>query len=177
MRKGSNVPKLMSEDMAKRCTGGLASPRYPGRGAEDERDIDGPTTGFGELLSCLRLAAGMSQHALGLAAGVDASYINRLERGERSEPSREVVIALARVLDVTPVERERLLWTAGYLPLCLQGSGRAGTAVWSLLQVLASDAISELGRQRLSKCVEAIAALWMEGGERQELTSNGTDLR
>gem|GEM_PF-1916839 len=110
------MPKWMSEDVATRCAGGLAQSKEPGRGAEDERDIAGPTTSFGELLSCLRLAVGMSQNARGLAAGVDASYINRLERGERSAPSREVIMALARVLDVTPVERDRLLWTAGYLP-------------------------------------------------------------
>gem|GEM_PF-4270499 len=47
--------------------------------------------------------------------------------------------------------------------------------------MLTSEAISGLGRQRISKCVEAIAALWIEGGVPQERASNaptsGDDVR
>jgi len=41
---------------------------------------------FGEALAATRQAAGLSQRALAQAAGVDASYVNRLERGERQAP-------------------------------------------------------------------------------------------
>lgn len=101
-----------------------------------DRDLDDRTTTIGELLSWLRLATGVSQTALGHAAGVHASYVHRLESGERTPPTREAVLALARALQATPVERDRLLGTAGYLPLSLQTLGLADSTLSALIEVL-----------------------------------------
>ncbi len=51
----------------------------------------------------MRAAAGVAQEALALDAGMDRSYLGKVERGER-QPSLDMVFRLAAVLDVTPGE-------------------------------------------------------------------------
>lgn len=58
---------------------------------------------FGETVRALRAAAGVAQEALALDAGMDRSYLGKVERGER-QPSLDMVFRLAAVLDVTPGE-------------------------------------------------------------------------
>jgi transcriptional regulator with XRE-family HTH domain len=53
--------------------------------------------------------------ALALAAGTTSRYVSFIESG-RSQPSREMVLRLARVLDVPLRERNQLLLAAGYAP-------------------------------------------------------------
>src|SRR5215211_4091190 len=57
--------------------------------------------GFGEVLRELRLARGVSQAAVASRAGIDRSYVNRLEAGERGAPAEAGTEALARALDLT----------------------------------------------------------------------------
>ncbi|MFL6139621.1 MAG: helix-turn-helix domain-containing protein [Frankiaceae bacterium] len=59
----------------------------------------------------LRTAAGLSVRALAVAAGVDFSWIARLERGEYRSPDPRCLARLARALGVEPAE---LYSTAGY---------------------------------------------------------------
>lgn len=58
---------------------------------------------FGETVRALREAAGVAQEALALDAGMDRSYLGKVERGER-QPSLDMVFRLAAVLSVTPAE-------------------------------------------------------------------------
>jgi transcriptional regulator with XRE-family HTH domain len=53
--------------------------------------------------------------ALALRAGTTSRYVSFIESG-RSQPSREMVLRLARVLDVPLRERNQLLLAAGYAP-------------------------------------------------------------
>src|SRR5262245_1365186 len=53
--------------------------------------------------------------ALALQAGTTSRYVSFIESG-RSQPSREMVLRLARVLDVPLRERNQLLLAAGYAP-------------------------------------------------------------
>jgi transcriptional regulator with XRE-family HTH domain len=56
---------------------------------------------FGAELVELRTARGMSQRELAAAAGVSHGYLASLELGRRGhEPSDELIVALARALDV-----------------------------------------------------------------------------
>lgn len=126
----------------------------------DQHDIDDPATTFGDLLSCLRLAAQASQNALGRAAGVNASYINRLERGERTTPTREVVLALARALQATPTERDHLLFAAGYVPLALQQWGSADPTLAAIVRLLTDEEIPPATPSRVRAIVEALMACW-----------------
>lgn len=49
---------------------------------------------------------GFSQQEVADAAGVSRAYISQLETGERSNPSREVVEAIARKLGIDPDDLE-----------------------------------------------------------------------
>ena len=74
------------------------------------------TNTFGELLRSWRLTRRASQLELGMEAGVSARHISFIETG-RANPSQEMVIVLATVLDVPLRERNLLLHAAGYAPL------------------------------------------------------------
>jgi len=51
-----------------------------------------------------RRIAGLTQQALATKAGVDATLISRLERGERQRASYETIVRLARALNLAPEE-------------------------------------------------------------------------
>lgn len=78
-------------------------------------DIAVPT--FGQALRRLRDERGYSREHLAYMAGVSASYITALEKGEREKPTRSVVDSLLRCLNLmsplTPTERRHLLELAG----------------------------------------------------------------
>ena len=71
---------------------------------------------MGKLLRHWRRERRLSQLALALAAGTTSRHLSFVESG-RSQPSREMVLRLARVLDVPIRERNQLLLAAGYAPL------------------------------------------------------------
>jgi transcriptional regulator with XRE-family HTH domain len=73
------------------------------------------TSPVGELLRHWRGVRRLSQMALALAAGTTSRYLSFIESG-RSQPSREMVLRLARVLDVPLRERNQLRLAAGYAP-------------------------------------------------------------
>lgn len=83
---------------------------------------------FGAALARLRTERGLSQSRLAHEAGLDHSYISRVERGKR-EPSRETVLALATVLDSTHRQTDVLLIAAGYRPVTVEG-------IWMLLGMM-----------------------------------------
>lgn len=57
---------------------------------------------FGQAVRELRLARGLAQEALALAAGVDRGFMGHLERGAR-QPSLSVVLKIAKALGCRPV--------------------------------------------------------------------------
>jgi transcriptional regulator with XRE-family HTH domain len=69
----------------------------------------------GELLRHWRRLRGLSQMGLALAAGTTSRYVSFMESG-RSQPSREMILRLTRVLDVPLRERNQFLLAAGYAP-------------------------------------------------------------
>jgi transcriptional regulator with XRE-family HTH domain len=71
---------------------------------------------FGDLLRHWRRVRGKSQLDLAGDARTTARYVSFVETG-RSQPSRQMVIRLARALDVPLRERNGLLLAAGYAPL------------------------------------------------------------
>jgi transcriptional regulator with XRE-family HTH domain len=68
---------------------------------------------FGRLLAELRAARGWPQARLASAAGLDQSFVSRLEAGSRT-PERETVLKLLDALEAPPLERERLLASVGF---------------------------------------------------------------
>ena len=71
---------------------------------------------MGELLRHWRATRRLSQLALALEAATTARHLSFIESG-RSQPSPEMVLRLARALDVPIRERNQLLLAAGYAPL------------------------------------------------------------
>lgn len=73
-------------------------------------------SGVGRLIQAWRRLRGKSQMALALQAGISARHLGFLEVG-RANPSREMVLLLAGVLDVPLRERNGFLLAAGYAPV------------------------------------------------------------
>jgi transcriptional regulator with XRE-family HTH domain len=70
----------------------------------------------GELLRHWRATRRLSQLGLALEASTTARHLSFIESG-RSQPSPDMVLRLARALDVPIRERNQLLLAAGYAPL------------------------------------------------------------
>lgn len=68
-----------------------------------------------------RRAPGLRREELAGLAGVSVDYLARLEQGRASNPSPQVLAALARALRLTDQERRHLYLVAGQMP---PGSGR-----------------------------------------------------
>ena len=115
---------------------------------------------FESTLRRYRLRAGISQNALAKVVGINASYINRLESGEREAPTREVAHALARALALVPEETDRLLFAAGHVPPSLQKLGPADSTIAAVTRLLTNDRLSPEARADFRAVVETIAIRW-----------------
>ena len=73
-------------------------------------------SGFGRLLRQWRAQRGLSQLDLSVEAGVSSRHLSFVETG-RAQPSREMVLLLARTIDVPLRDRNDLLVAAGYAPV------------------------------------------------------------
>src|SRR5919106_3511946 len=73
-------------------------------------------SGIGPLLRQWRERRRMSQLDLSLEAEISARHLSFVETG-RAHPSREMVLLLARVLEVPPRARNELLVAAGFAPM------------------------------------------------------------
>lgn len=79
---------------------------------------------FGEMLRGFRIRTGLSQRALASKAGLDTSYISRVESGERKFTSRSVALELATILDLSQAETDLWLNSAGYISPRMQKIAR-----------------------------------------------------
>lgn len=119
--------------------------------------------GFGELLRHYRERSKLSQNRLAGLCGVNASYVNRLEAGEREAPTRQVALALARELDLSIEETDRLLFTAGHVPPTLLKLGAADSTVAAVTRLLTNDHLPPEVRADYRAVVEVISARWQGG--------------
>lgn len=115
---------------------------------------------FASTLRHFRLRAGLSQYALAKVVGINASYINRLESGEREAPTREVSQALAKALMLSAEEVDRLLFSAGHVPPSLQKLGPGDSTVAAITRLLTNDRLSPEARADFRAVVETIAIRW-----------------
>jgi ribosome-binding protein aMBF1 (putative translation factor) len=108
-----------------RCTRKSAS--------EDSNKVNQPNLTFAETLNSQRLRSGLSRYRLAEFSGISEPYILRLESGEKSNPSRDVVFMLGLALLKGPEEMDiwdvdLLLLSAGYAPLMKRGDTAAASA-------------------------------------------------
>ncbi len=81
---------------------------------------------FAETLKKLRTRSGKSRYRVAQYSGVNEAYILRLERGERANPSRDIVLMLGFGLvegsaSIEIWEVDELLMSAEYAPLRRRG--------------------------------------------------------
>lgn len=81
-----------------------------------ERRARPEASAFGRVLRDWRHKRGLSQLGLALAAGGSQRHISFLESG-RAQPSRDMVLRLATVLDVPLREQNVMLIAAGFAPI------------------------------------------------------------
>ena len=120
---------------------------------------------FGSALRCAREKRGLSQNALAKAAGLDASYIHRLERGDREAPRRDTVMQLAAALALRKDEVDTLLVAAGQFTEAVYSLGPADRTLCTVADALGNPALTESRRHMLRMCVEAICAGWSAVGD------------
>ena len=83
-------------------------------------------TSFGNLLRDFRIRSELSQRALAQEAGIDTSYISRLESGDREVTSRSLALRLAAILDLAEEEVDLWLISAGYISPRMQEIASSG---------------------------------------------------
>ena len=119
-----------------------------------------PSLSFGSLVQGFRAQAGMSGSALARSAGIDPSYLNRIERGEREPPGRELVLALAAGLRLSGVDTDRLLAAAGHLPKAIARLGALDPTLLAVAQVLTDAAVPTAAQTDFRHIVELLARRW-----------------
>src|SRR5215510_15789642 len=73
-------------------------------------------SGIGQLIRQWRERRRLSQLALAVDAEISTRHLSFVETG-RAQPSREMVLLLARALDVPARARNELLTAAGFAPI------------------------------------------------------------
>jgi len=137
--------------------------------------MSGEVEDFGVLLRELRLARGVSQASLAGRAGIDRSYVNRMEAGGRGAPAPESTEALALALELTDHEADRLFAAAGLLPRSLRRLGPADPTILLLAQRLTDPRLSVAARAALRSTVEAIARCWANPAAPASLGTTGQE--
>lgn len=123
---------------------------------------------FDELLREARARAGISGNALARAVteaglSLDPSYLNRIERGEREPPRRELVEALAAALRLAPAERDDLLVAAGHLPAAMARVGPLDPTLRLVADILADESIPPGQRALFREAIALLAERWRPG--------------
>ena len=107
---------------------------------------------FAQVLKRYRESAGLSRQAFAGLMGLDASYIHRLEKGNR-RPSSRTVRAMATTLDLDGESLNKWLIAAGHAPMPLSKGLSSATRIGEGLEVN-SEPSPNLRSQRLG--IEAL---------------------
>ena len=139
---------------------------------------------FGHLLKEFRLYHGLTQKTLAQAIHVNGSYIARLERDER-RPSRRVVTSMARAMQLSADDTDRLLASAQHLPegdltrlIEQSGVSLAHPAIQMVANALQDRDLAPQAREQLENEITAyigfrLQQLKQQEQERVTLRANG----
>jgi transcriptional regulator with XRE-family HTH domain len=113
-----------------------------GRTVRHWRDRMAPTA-VGVPIGGRRRAAGLRREEVAALAGISVNYLTRLEQGQATSPSAQVVEALARALRVSDAERDLLFRLSGHAAPGLDVvSARITPSVQRLLDRLANTPVA-----------------------------------
>ncbi len=108
---------------------------------------------FGVALARMRTSQRLSQNQLAQRAGLNHSYISRLESGGRGDPSRAVVEQFVEALSLDPTGREAddLRMAAGFLPIDAAHLLTGETSLAKLAGLLEDERVPEASRATLRR--------------------------
>ena len=86
---------------------------------------------FGNVLREYRRKAGISQRELAKRAGLDFSYISKIENGRLPPPAADTLILICQILEIPP---EELLALMGKLPSVVQENISSSKAAQEFLR-------------------------------------------
>jgi transcriptional regulator with XRE-family HTH domain len=118
-----------------------------------------------------RRTAGLRREEVAMLAGMSVDYVVRLEQGRSSQPSTQLLGALARALRLSDDERDHLFHLAGHQPPPADGVARLARA--GLMRVL--DLLGDSPAMVLSDLGEVLAqnrAAVLLTGDHTELTGD-----
>ncbi len=118
------------------------------------------TVSFGSLLRAYRERAGLSQSALARRAGLDPSFINRLESGQRSA-ERSVAEKLINALGLDPADTDRLLAAGGHLPALFSRIGLHDPTLHLVVRILTDDQLTPEDRDEFREVIRLIGQRWL----------------
>lgn len=118
---------------------------------------------FGTTLREKRRAAGLSQRKLAQEAGVDFSYISKLENGRLPAPAASTVTRFAEVIGCPP---EELLAAAKKMPSDLNASVSGDPAALRFLQEASKLGLSTAEWERLTGSLHGLRSSSDEDSER-----------
>lgn len=95
---------------------------------------------FGALLRECRRGAGVSQRDLAARAGLDFSYISKLENDRIPPPAADTVVVMCQVLGIEP---QHLLAASGKLPAGIHTTVGSSAAAQSFLEDASKMSLTE----------------------------------
>jgi HTH-type transcriptional regulator, competence development regulator len=102
---------------------------------------------FGAALRARRRAVGLTQRSLAERAGLDFTYISKLENDRLPPPAADTIVLLCRILNIPP---EELLALTGKLPSEVQHMMSSSSAAQEFLREAQLRGISEAEWRQLS---------------------------
>ncbi len=102
---------------------------------------------FGPLFREKRRKAGLTQRQLAERAGLDYSYISKIENGRLPPPAADTIVVLCQVLGLTPDE---LLAITGKIPSGVQQMLSASPAAQAFLREAKKQGLSDEQWKRLT---------------------------
>lgn len=108
---------------------------------------------FGAALLERRRAAGLSQRQLAGRAGLDFSYISKVENDRLPPPAADTVVKLCRILDTPP---EEMLALTGKIPSQVQETVSTSTAGQEFLQEARRLKLSEAEWRKMATALRRL---------------------
>lgn len=111
---------------------------------------------FGGVLKGFREVRRVSQSKLAQRAGFDHSYVSRLESGART-PTRDAVDQLAEALELSGVQHDELLVSAGFLPREVSSLLAGEPEITEVLNLLQNADVPEEYRVSMRQVLRVLA--------------------
>lgn len=115
---------------------------------------------FGELLRVLRQQLDLSQGQLAQRVGLDRSYINRIEAGERGAPGADVILLIADALKLGAPETDALLSAGGHPIRALVTLGFDDPTLLAVARILTDETLEASVRASLRTTINTVIAHW-----------------